>query len=81
LHGYSSRFKQNIYHFLFQNKKTSSKDKKEMTQCLILCHTREAVTKIKNIYKEVAKFMNIKIHSLLGGTIKEDIKEISGGRK
>lgn len=56
-----------------------SKDKKEMTQCLILCHTREAVTKIKNIYKEIAKFMNIKIHSLLGGTIKEDIKEISGG--
>ena len=55
------------------------KDKKEMTQCLILCHTREAVTKIKNIYKEIAKFMNIKIHSLLGGTIKEDIKEISGG--
>ena len=56
-----------------------SKEKKETTQCLILCHTREAVTKIKNIYKEIAKFMNIKIHSLLGGTIKEDIKEISGG--
>ena len=65
--------------FIIYSLQRVSKDKKEMTQCLILCHTREAVTKIKNIYKEVAKFMNIKIHSLLGGTIKEDIKEISGG--
>ena len=65
--------------FVIYSLQRVSKDKKEMTQCLILCHTREAVTKIKNIYKEVAKFMNIKIHSLLGGTIKEDIKEISGG--
>ena len=65
--------------FLIYSLQRVSKDKKEMTQCLILCHTREAVTKIKNIYKEIAKFMNIKIHSLLGGTIKEDIKEISGG--
>ena len=65
--------------FIIYSLQRVSKDKKEMTQCLILCHTREAVTKIKNIYKEIAKFMNIKIHSLLGGTIKEDIKEISGG--
>lgn len=65
--------------FIIYSLQLVSKDKKEMTQCLILCHTREAVTKIKNIYKEIAKFMNIKIHSLLGGTIKEDIKEISGG--
>ena len=65
--------------FVIYSLQRVSKDKKEMTQCLILCHTREAVTKIKNIYKEVAKFINIKIHSLLGGTIKEDIKEISGG--
>ena len=65
--------------FIIYSLQRVSKDKKEMTQCLILCHTREAITKIKNIYRDIAKFMNIKIHSLLGGTIKEDIKEISGG--
>ena len=65
--------------FIIYSLQKVSKDKKETTQCLILCHTRESVTKIKSIYKEIAKFMNIKIHSLLGGTIKEDIKEISGG--
>ena len=65
--------------FIIYSLQRISKDKKETTQCLILCHTREAVTKIKNIYKEISKFMNIKIHYLLGGTIKDDIKEISGG--
>jgi len=65
--------------FIIYSLQKVSKEKKEMTQCLILCHTREAITKIKNIYKEVAKFMTIKIHSLLGGTIKDDIKELSGG--
>jgi superfamily II DNA/RNA helicase len=65
--------------FIIYSLQNISKEKKEMTQCLILCHTRESITKIKNIYKEIAKFMNIKIHSLLGGTIKDDIKELSGG--
>ena len=65
--------------FIIYSLQKISKEKKETTQCLILCHTREAVTKIKNIYKEIAKFMNIKIYYLLGGTIKDDIKEISGG--
>lgn len=65
--------------FIIYSLQKISKEKKEATQCLILCHTREAVTKIKNMYKEIAKFMNIKIHYLLGGTIKDDIKEISGG--
>ena len=60
-------------------KVSQDKEKKEITKCLILCHTRESVTKIKNIYKEVSKYMSIKIYSLLGGTIKEDIKEISSG--
>ena len=65
--------------FIIYSLQKVSKEKKGMTQCLILCHTRDEITKIKNIYKEVSKFMNIKIHSLLGGTIKDDIKEISGG--
>jgi len=65
--------------FIIYSLQKVSKEKKEMTQCLILCHTREAITKIKNIYKEISKFMSIKIHSLLGGTIKDDIKELSGG--
>ena len=65
--------------FIIYSLQKISKEKKEMTQCLILCHTREAITKIKNIYKEISKFMSIKIHSLLGGTIKDDIKELSGG--
>ncbi len=60
-------------------KVSQDKEKKEITKCLILCHTRESVTKIKNIYKEVSKYMSIKKYSLLGGTIKEDIKEISSG--
>ena len=60
-------------------KVSQEKDKKNITQCLIVCDTRESVTKIKNIYKEVSKYMNIRIYSLLGGTIKEDIKEISAG--
>ena len=67
------------FSFVIYSLQRISKDKKESTQCLILCHTREAVAKIKNIYKDLSKFMNIKIHSLLGGTIKDDIKEISGG--
>ena len=65
--------------FIIYSLQKVSKEKKGMTQCLILCHTRDEITKIKNIYKEISKFMNIKIHSLLGGTIKDDIKEISGG--
>lgn len=65
--------------FIIYSLQKVSKDKKEMIQCLILCHTREAITKITNIYKEIAKFMNVKIHSLLGGTIKDDIKELSAG--
>ena len=65
--------------FIIYSLQKISKDKKEMTQCLILCHTRESIAKIKSIYKEISKFMNIKIHSLLGGTIKDDIKELSSG--
>ena len=67
------------FSFIIYSLQKVSKEKKESTQCLILCHTREAVTKVKNIYKEISKYIKIKIHSLLGGTIKDDIKEISEG--
>ena len=56
-----------------------SKSKKENVQCLILCHTREAASKIKNLYKDISKYMNIKIYALLGGTIKDDIKILTNG--
>ena len=56
-----------------------SQSKKENAQCLVLCHTREAATKIKNLYKDISKYMNIKVYALLGGTIKDDIKGLSNG--
>ena len=56
-----------------------SQTKKENTQCLVLCHTRESALKIKNLYKDISKYMNIKVYALLGGTLKEDIKELSNG--
>ena len=65
--------------FIVYSLQKVSQTKIENAQCLILCHTREAATKIKNIYKDLAKYMNIKIHALLGGTIKEDIKVLSSG--
>lgn len=65
--------------FIIYSLEKVSQSKKENTQCLVLCHTREAASKIKNIYKDISKYMNIKIHSLLGGTLKEDIKELSNG--
>lgn len=65
--------------FIIYSLEKVSQSQKENAQCLVLCHTREAASKIKNIYKDIAKFMNIKIHALLGGTIKEDIKVLSNG--
>ena len=63
--------------FIIYSLEKVSKSKKQNAQCLILCHTREAVIKIKNLYKDISKYMDIKIHALLGGTIKEDIKVLS----
>ena len=63
--------------FIIYSLEKVSQSKKENAQCLVLCHTREAAVKIKNLYKEISKYMNIKIHALLGGTIKEDIKVLS----
>ena len=65
--------------FIIYSLEKISQSKKEMTQCIILCHTREAANKIKNLYKDISRYMNIKIHGLLGGTIKEDIKVLSNG--
>ena len=65
--------------FIIYSLEKVSTSKKENAQCLVLCHTREEVTKIKNLYKEIAKYMNIKIYALLGGTIKEDINVLSNG--
>ena len=55
----------------------ASQSKNENAQCLILCHTREAATKIKNIIKDISKYMDVKIHALLSGSIKDDIKVLS----
>ena len=63
--------------FIIYSLEKVSKSKKQNAQCLILCHTREAVITIKNLYKDISKYMDIKIHALLGGTIKEDIKVLS----
>ena len=65
--------------FIIYSLQKISQLKKDNTQVLILCHTREAVSKIRNIFLDIAKYMNIKIHCLLGGTIKDDIKELSNG--
>ena len=65
--------------FIIYSLEKVSQSKKENAQCLVLCHTREEVTKIKNVYKEISKYMNIKIYALLGGTIKEDINVLSNG--
>lgn len=65
--------------FIIYSLQRISQLKKDNTQVLILCHTREAVSKIRNIFLDIAKYMNIKIHCLLGGTIKDDIKELSNG--
>ncbi len=65
--------------FIIYSLEKVSQSKKENAQCLVLCHTREEATKIKNVYKEISKYMNIKIYALLGGTIKEDINVLSNG--
>ena len=65
--------------FIIYSLEKVSQSKKENAQCLILCHTREAANTIKSIYKEISKYMNIKIYALLGGTIKDDIKILSNG--
>lgn len=63
--------------FIIYSLQKASQSKNENAQCLILCHTREAATKIKNIIKDISKYMDVKIHALLGGTIKDDIKVLS----
>ena len=65
--------------FIIYSLEKVSQSKKENVQCLILCHTREEANTIKNIYKDISKYMNIKIYALLGGTIKDDIKILSNG--
>ena len=65
--------------FIIYSLEKISQSKKENVQCLVLCHTREAATKIKNLYKDISKYMNIKVYALLGGTIKDDIKCLSNG--
>ena len=65
--------------FIIYSLEKVSQSKKENAQCLVLCHTREAAGKIKNLYKDISKYMNIKIYALLGGTIKDDIKVLSNG--
>ena len=65
--------------FIIYSLEKVSQSKKENAQCLVLCHTREAAAKIKNLYKDISKYMNIKIYALLGGTIKDDIKVLSNG--
>ena len=63
--------------FIIYSLEKVSQSKSENPQCLVLCHTREAATKIKNLYLDISKYMNIKIHALLGGTLKDDIKVLS----
>lgn len=65
--------------FVIYSLQKISQTKNENVQCLILTHTREAALKIYNIYKDISKYMDIKIHSLLGGTIKDDIQKLSTG--
>ena len=64
--------------FIIYSLEKVSQTKKDI-QCLILCHTREAALKIRNLYKDISKYMNIKIYALIGGIIKDDIKELSNG--
>lgn len=63
--------------FIIYSLQKASQSKNENAQCLILCHTREAATKIKNIIKDISKYMDVKIHALLSGSIKDDIKVLS----
>ena len=64
--------------FIIYSLEKVSQTKKDI-ECLILCHTREAALKIRNLYKDISKYMNIKIYALIGGIIKDDIKELSNG--
>jgi len=64
--------------FIIYSLEKITQTKKDI-QCLVLCHTREAALKIKNLYRDISKYMNIKIYALIGGIIKDDIKELSSG--
>ena len=64
--------------FIIYSLEKISQTKKDI-QCLVLCHTRESALKIKNLYIEISKYLNIKIYALIGGIIKDDIKELSNG--
>ena len=54
--------------------------KNNYTQCIILCPTRELCIQIKKDLDKFAKYMEIKINSVYGGTdIKAQIKSLSKG--
>ena len=54
--------------------------KNNYTQCIILCPTRELCIQIKKDLDKFAKYMDIKINSVYGGTdIKAQIKSLSKG--
>jgi len=54
--------------------------KENYTQCIVLCPTRELCIQITKDFDTFAKYINIKINSVYGGTdIKSQIKSLSKG--
>lgn len=50
------------------------------TQCLIISPTRELAMQTKSVIESLAQYMNVRVHTFIGGTsIKEDLEQLSQG--
>lgn len=65
--------------FVIYSLQKIARTKADNVQCIILTHTRDRALRINSIYKSISKYMKVRIHALIGGTIKDDIEKISNG--